>query len=67
MGTVLTSIRKIKFGYIGRWLRDQLSRPDWFRNLVLNRSAWNVTESWLPAETWASRSPLKSCLPSRRT
>ena len=42
MGTVLTSIRKIRFGYIGRWLRDQLSRPDWFRNLVLNRSAWGA-------------------------
>lgn len=42
MGTVLTSVRKIRFWYIGGWLRDQLNRPDWFRNLFVNRSAWGV-------------------------
>ncbi len=42
MGTVLTSLKKIKPKYIGVWLKDQLSRPDWFRNMVVNRSAWGV-------------------------
>ena len=42
MGTVLTSLKKIKFKYIGCWLKDQLSRPDWFRNMVVDRSAWGA-------------------------
>ena len=42
MGTMLTSLKKIKPQYIGCWLKDQLSRPDWFRNLVVNRSAWGA-------------------------
>ena len=42
MGTVLTSIKKIKFRYIGRWLKDQLSQPDWFRNMFVNKSAWGA-------------------------
>lgn len=42
MGTVLTSVRKIRFWYIGGWLRDQLNRPDWFRNLFVERSAWGA-------------------------
>ena len=42
MGTVLRSLKKIKFKYIGCWLKDQLSRPDWVRNLVVNRSAWGA-------------------------
>lgn len=42
MGTVLASLKKIKLRYIGAWLKDQLSRPDWFSNLVMNRSAWGV-------------------------
>lgn len=42
MGTVLASIMKIKFRYIGRWLKDQLSRPDWFRNMFVNKSAWGA-------------------------
>ena len=42
MGTILTSLKKIKPKYIGCWLRDQLSNPDWFRNLVVNRSAWGA-------------------------
>ena len=42
MGTVLTSVKEIKPKYIGCWLKDQLSRPDWFRNLVVNRSAWGA-------------------------
>lgn len=27
---------------MGVWLKDQLSRPDWFRNLVMDRSAWGA-------------------------
>ena len=42
MGTVLTSLKKINLKQIGCWLKDQLSRPDWFRNLVVNRSAWGA-------------------------
>lgn len=42
MDTVLTSIENIKPKYFGRWLRDQLSHPDWFRNLFLRRSAWGA-------------------------
>lgn len=42
MGTLLTSLKKLKPRYIGIWLIDQLSRPDRFRNLVVNRSAWGA-------------------------
>ena len=42
MGTALTSLKKIKPKYIGIWLKDQLSQPDWFRNLIVNRSAWGA-------------------------
>ena len=42
MGTVLTSLKKINLKQIGCWLKDQLSRADWFRNLVVNRSAWGA-------------------------
>ena len=42
MRTIVTSLRKIKPKYIGVWLKDQLSRPDWFRNMVVNRSAWGA-------------------------
>lgn len=28
--------------YIGSWLKDQLSRPDWFDNLIVNRSVWGA-------------------------
>ena len=42
MGTVWTSLKKINLKQIGCWLKDQLSRPDWFRNLVVNRSAWGA-------------------------
>ena len=42
MGTVLTSLKKIKPKYICFWLKDQLSRPDWFRNLIVDRSAWGA-------------------------
>lgn len=42
MGTVLTSLKKIKPIYIGVWLKDLLSRPDWFRSLIVNRSTWGV-------------------------
>lgn len=42
MGTALTSLKKIKSKYIGIWLKDQLSQPDWFRNLIVNRSAWGA-------------------------
>ena len=39
MGTIYKSIRYIKSKYIGTWIKDQLSRPDWFDNLIVNRSA----------------------------
>lgn len=42
MRTILISLKKIKPHYIGCWLKDQLSRPDRFRNLVVNRSAWGA-------------------------
>ncbi len=42
MKTVLTSLMKIKPKYIGIWLKDQLNRPDWFHNLVVDRSAWGA-------------------------
>ena len=42
MGTVLTSLKKIKPKYFGIWLKDQLSQPDWFRSLIVNRSAWGA-------------------------
>lgn len=42
MGKALTSLKKIKPKYIGIWLKDQLSQPDWFRNLIVNRSAWGA-------------------------
>ena len=38
MGTALISMKEIKLRYIGIWLKDHLSRPDWFRNMVVNRS-----------------------------
>ena len=42
MGIVLTSLMRIRLKYMGSWLKDQLSRPDWFRNLIVNRSAWGA-------------------------
>ena len=42
MGTILTSITKIKPRYIGIWLKDQLGRPDWLRNMFVHRSAWGA-------------------------
>ena len=42
MGTILMSLKKIKPKFIGVWLKDQLSRPDWISNLIVNRSAWGA-------------------------
>ena len=42
MSTLLISLKKIKPKYIGCWLKDQLSRPGWFRNLFVERSAWGA-------------------------
>ena len=42
MGTVQTSLKKMNPKFIGVWLKDQLGRPDWFRNLFVDRSAWGV-------------------------
>ena len=42
MRTVLTSLKKIKPKYIGVWLKNQLGRPDWFRNLIVNRCVWGA-------------------------
>ena len=40
--TLVISLKKIRPKYIGCWLIDQLSRPDWFRNLFVNRSSWGA-------------------------
>jgi len=42
MGTIYKSIRCIKSKYIVTWIKDQLSRSDWFRDLIVNRSAWGA-------------------------
>lgn len=42
MGIVLRSMKRIKPNYIGVWLKDQLSRPNWICNLIVNRSAWGA-------------------------
>ena len=42
MGTIQTSLKKIKPHYFVCWLKDQLSRPDCFRNLFVDRSAWGA-------------------------
>ena len=42
MGTVTTSIRKIKVRHITTWLTDQLSQPGWLDNMLLNRRAWGA-------------------------
>ena len=42
MRTLVVSLKKIRPKYICCWLKDQLSRPDWFRNLIVDRSAWGV-------------------------
>ena len=42
MGTVLRSLKEIKPKYVGVWLKDQLSRSGWLRNLVVDRSAWGA-------------------------
>jgi len=42
MGTIYKSIRYIKSKYIGTWIKDQVGRPDWFDNLIVNRSAWGA-------------------------
>ena len=42
MRTLLTSLKKIKPKYIGCWIMDQLSRPDWICNLIVSRSAWGA-------------------------
>lgn len=39
---LLTSLKKIKLRHIGCWLKDQLSHPDWFSNLFVNRTAWGA-------------------------
>lgn len=40
--TFVISLKKIRPKYIGCWLKDQLSRPEWFRNLIVDRSAWGA-------------------------
>ena len=42
MSTLVRSLKMIRPKYIGCWLMDQLSRPDCFRNLVVDRSAWGA-------------------------
>ena len=40
--TMMISLKKIKPKYMGVWLKDQLRRPDCFRNLFVDRSAWGA-------------------------
>lgn len=42
MGLILTSIKRIRPMNIGCWLADQISRPDWFRHLFLQRTTWGA-------------------------
>jgi len=42
MKTILISLKKIKLEYVSCWLKDQLSRPGWFRNLFVDRSVWGA-------------------------
>jgi hypothetical protein len=42
MRTILRSLKEIKPKFIGCWLKDQLDRPDWFRNLFVDRTAWGA-------------------------
>ena len=42
MRTFVISLKQIKPKYICCWLKNQLSRPDWFRNLIVDRSAWGA-------------------------
>lgn len=42
IGTMLTSIKSIRFKYLGSWLKHQLSQPHWFHNLFVNRMAWGA-------------------------
>ena len=42
MRTLVISLKKIRTKYICCWLRDQLSRPEWFRNFFITRNAWGA-------------------------
>ncbi|MBO6254595.1 MAG: hypothetical protein J6O49_13265 [Bacteroidaceae bacterium] len=42
MGLILTSIKGIRLMNIGCWLADQISRPDWFQRLFLQRTMWGA-------------------------
>ena len=42
MGLILTSIKRIRPKNIGCWLTDQISQPNRFRCLFLQRTAWGV-------------------------
>ena len=58
MGTILKSLKEMKPKYIGCWLKDQLSRPDWFRNLVVNRTAWGAFSIYAHARRSDGRSKI---------
>jgi len=42
MGLILTSIKRLKLKNVGCWLTDQIGRPDRFRRLLLERTAWGA-------------------------
>lgn len=42
MGASFSYLKRIKLKCIGTWLFDQLGRPDWVRNLIVDRSAWGA-------------------------
>ena len=42
MGTIITSIKRIKVKYVGSWVRHQLSQPQWFHDLFVSRTAWGA-------------------------
>ncbi len=63
MGTIATSIRKIKVGNITTWLIDQLRQPEWLDNLLLSRHSWGAFSIYshcyrsngLPKKVFATR------------
>lgn len=35
-------IKKIKYGNLKIWLKDQLKRKVWFKNFFITRNAWGA-------------------------
>ena len=63
--TIMISLKKIKPKYIGVWLKDQLSRPDYFRNLFVDRSAWGAFSIYAHARRSDGKSKIAYSRPRR--